>query len=91
MGDSEDGFIWTSKEELQNATEDELIEEVIGLQQHVRGLENELSELEELVYLVLDIQAGIGDEFHPELYAHLETFGEDDSAPERGELESDNK
>jgi hypothetical protein len=91
MGDSEDGFIWTSKDELRDATDDELIEKVIGLQQHVRALESEISELEELVYLVLDIQAGIGEEFHPELYAHIETFGEDDNPTEKAELESESE
>lgn len=90
MGESEDEFIWVSKDELRDATDEELIEEIIELQQHVHTLQNDVDELEELVYLLLDIQAGIGEKFHPELFARLETLGEDDSLTRKAEIESEN-
>lgn len=74
MGDADDsGFIWLSEDDLRSATDEELVEEILALQRHVRSLEDDVEDLEELVYLLLDIQVGIGEEFHPNLYASFDT------------------
>lgn len=72
MGDPEDGFEWISEEDLRTATDEELVEQVVTLQRHVHTLQNDLDELRGLAYLLLDLQAGLVEEFHPELHALLE-------------------
>lgn len=72
MEDPEDEFEWISEEDLRAATDEELVEQVMTLQKHVHTLQNDLDELRELVYLLLDLQTGLVEEFHPELHALLE-------------------
>lgn len=87
MEDREDEFNWVSEEDLRTASNDKLIERVMTLQQQVYAVENDLEELKELVYLLLDLETGLVEEFHPELRTLLERIEESDSSIEDVDLE----
>lgn len=87
MEDREDEFNWVSEEDLRTASNDKLIERVMTLQQQVYAVENDLEELKELVYLLLDLETGLVEEFHPELQTLLERIEESDSSVEDVDLE----
>lgn len=65
--DETDEFDWVERAELETATDDELIDQVMTLQQHVSTLQSDLDDLRELVYLLMDLQAGFPPNSHPGL------------------------
>lgn len=69
---SEDDFEWVDKSTLEAATSDELIDHILALQAHVKDLDHELQGLQKMVFLLLDLQAGVATETHPELVALIE-------------------
>jgi hypothetical protein len=89
MGDTDDEFEWISEEDLRAATDDELVEQVMTLQRHVHTLQNDLDELHSLAYLLLDLQVGLVEEFHPELHALLEELETENPPEEAINLEAD--
>jgi hypothetical protein len=89
MGDPEDEFQWLSEEDLRTATDEELVEQVMTLQRHVHTLQNDLDELRGLAYLLLDLEAGLVEEFHPELHALLEDLESEDHPEEEIDFDTE--
>jgi hypothetical protein len=89
MGDSADEFEWVGEREIQTATNSELIERIEALQSQVHTLQNDLGGLRRTVHLVLDLQAGIAEEFHPELQALLEEHETESYADETINFETE--